>query len=269
MVVDPSKYVEARIVERRDHTRDLWTIRVAHDSDFTHKPGQYATIGVVHEDRVLERPYSIVSSPAEPTIEFLLELVPDGALTPHLYPLQPGARLLMRRRAKGLFLLDLPSQRTHHLLLSTVTGVAPFVSMVRTLAHHRTEPLPEGLQIVCIQGGSQSHEFGYDRELIEFDRQCAWFHYIPTISRHWEDPGWTGERGRVEDIIRKYTDMHGVTPETGIAYLCGHPGMISGGEAIMKRAGFDAKWVRQEEYWPAGKAPLDADERAEAAALSA
>ena len=266
MPVDTTKYVEARIVERRDYTGDLWSIRVEHDGDFSHKAGQYATLGVLHEDKVLERPYSIVSSPAEESMEFLLELVPEGLLTPHLYKLTTGARLLMRPRAKGLFLLDLASERTHHLMLSTVTGVAPFVSMVRTLAHHQAEPLPAGLQIVCLQGGSRSDELGYDRELIELASKHEWLTYVPTISRHWEDAEWTGERGRVEDIIRKYSDASGMAPGNGIAYLCGHPGMISGGEAIMKRAGFDHKWVRQEEYWPAGKAPLDADERAEAAA---
>src|SRR5260370_8427363 len=66
-------------------------------------------------------------------MEFFFELVPDGDLTPQLYKLQLGDELLMRKVAKGRFTLDTRSGRTNHLLVCTVTGIAPFVSYVRTL----------------------------------------------------------------------------------------------------------------------------------------
>src|SRR6266581_4361480 len=74
------------------------------------------------------------SSPTEDEIEFFFELVPGGGLTPLLYKLPAGETLLMRRQAKGLFTLDAKSGHTRHYLVSTVTGVAPYVSMARTLA---------------------------------------------------------------------------------------------------------------------------------------
>ena len=40
----------------------------------------------------------------------------------------------MRKVPKGKFSLDTQNGRTNHLLISTVTGVAPFVSYVRTLS---------------------------------------------------------------------------------------------------------------------------------------
>ena len=80
----------------------------------------------------------------------------------------------------------------------------------------------------------------------EFD----WFTYVPTVSRPWEDPEWRGERGRVEDVMRKYADAAGMRPGYGGVFLCGHPGMISGARAIMRRAGFDNKAIREEQYWP-------------------
>ena len=54
----------------------------------------------------IERPYSIVSSPSEDDVEFFLELVPNGALTPRLYKLQVGDPLLMRKIPKGKFSLE-------------------------------------------------------------------------------------------------------------------------------------------------------------------
>ena len=85
-------------------------------------------MGVDHADKRIERAYSIVSSPYEEGLEFFIELVPQGKLTPHLYKLQLGDTMLCRKIAKGRFTLDIKSGRTEHLLLATVTGIAPFVS---------------------------------------------------------------------------------------------------------------------------------------------
>src|SRR6202043_1745251 len=133
MPLPMDKHFEARILERRDLSHDLWLVRVDPGGPFKFLAGQYATLGVEFEGKRLERAYSIVSSPYENTLEFFIELVPEGLLTPHLYKLQVGDTLLCRKISKGRFTLDLKSGRTNHLLLATVTGIAPFVSYARTL----------------------------------------------------------------------------------------------------------------------------------------
>src|SRR5260370_22527375 len=120
-------YVE-RSLERKDLSEDLWLIKVDPGGPFSFKAGQYATLGVEYEGKRIERAYSIVSSPYEEALEFFVELVPHGELTPKLYRLQKGDTMLCRKIAKGRFTLDLRSGRTQHLLLATVTGIAPFVS---------------------------------------------------------------------------------------------------------------------------------------------
>jgi ferredoxin--NADP+ reductase len=112
---------------------EFWMIRIDPGGEFKFAPGQYATLGVEGQQKRSERPYSIVSSPHESELEFFFELVPNGELTPQLYQLQLGDELLMRKVAKGRFTLDTRSGRTNHLLVCTVTGIAPFVSYVRTL----------------------------------------------------------------------------------------------------------------------------------------
>ena len=76
MAAATERYQKARITWRRDHAPDLWSIRIKPEQKLLFKPGQYATIGVERDGRVVERPYSIVSSPAEDEIEFFFELVP-------------------------------------------------------------------------------------------------------------------------------------------------------------------------------------------------
>jgi len=127
-VVPLDKHYTATVVERKDLSEDLWLVRVDPGGPFAFKAGQYATLGVEHDDKRIERAYSIVSSPYEEgSLEFFIELVPQGELTPHLYKRQKGDTLLCRKIAKGRFTLDLRSGRTNQFLLSTVTGIAAFV----------------------------------------------------------------------------------------------------------------------------------------------
>ena len=133
MSIPDEKFYRAHITKRVDFAPDLWMFRIRSGGEFNFVPGQYATLGVENNGKRLERPYSIASSPAEDEVEFFFELVPQGALTPLLHKMQPGDQLLMRKAPKGKFSLDMSNGRNNHLLISTVTGVAPFVSYVRTL----------------------------------------------------------------------------------------------------------------------------------------
>src|SRR5882762_7668012 len=135
MPMTPSndKFYNARIIERRDISDDLWVIRVDPGGEYSFVAGQYATLGVITPEKHYERAYSIVSAPHEKLLEFFVELVPEVDVTPRLYTYQVGDEFTLRKTAKGRFTLDTATGRTHHLLLATVTGVAPFVSFVRSL----------------------------------------------------------------------------------------------------------------------------------------
>jgi ferredoxin--NADP+ reductase len=252
--VNLTKHVEAEIVDRRDLASDLWIIRLRVPEPLPFKPGQYVTLGVADGAKLIERPYSVVSSPLEPEIEIFFELVPHGELTPRLYKLGTGDRMFVRRTAKGVFTLDRASGRKKHFMLATVTGVAPYVSIVRTLAaaEKAGEP-PLGHELFVIEGASRSWELGYDVELAALEQQFGWLHFVPTISRPWDDAGWTGEKGRVDDIIRKYLDRFACGGDETTGYLCGHPGMIEAGKGILRRAGFPEDAVEEEKFWVPAK----------------
>src|SRR6201998_2692226 len=162
MVISEDKFYRARLTQRVDFAPDLWMIRLQPGEHFNFVPGQYATLGVEKDGKRIERPYSIASSPAEDEVEFFFELVPEGALTPLLYKLQPGDPLLMRKIPKGKFSLDMGNGRKNHLLISTVTGVAPFVSFVRTLSKEWKEGRFAGSHnLYLLNGASRPWEFGY------------------------------------------------------------------------------------------------------------
>ena len=166
MTIPEEKFFRAQVTERVDFAPDLWMFRIQSGGEFNFVPGQYATLGVEANGKRIERPYSIVSSPSENEVEFFFELVPEGALTPLLHKLQPGDPLLMRKIPKGKFSLDTQNGRTNHLLISTVTGVAPFVSYVRTLYKDWKEGRFDGRhKLFLLNGASRPWEFGYLDEL--------------------------------------------------------------------------------------------------------
>jgi ferredoxin/flavodoxin---NADP+ reductase len=248
------KYYSARVIERRDISDDLWVIRVNPGGEYSFLPGQYATLGVVAPEKHYERAYSIVSAPQEQFLEFFVELVPQGDVTPRLYPYQVGDEFTLRKVAKGRFTLDTLSSRTNHLLIATVTGVAPFVSFVRSFYRQSKDKKMEGgHKLFLLDGASRSWELGYREELNRFAAEVPWLSYVPTVSRPWEDKSWKGETGRVDDLLRKYADSWGLTPGNTSAYLCGHPSMIENTKGILKRRGWQNEAVKEEAFFIPGK----------------
>jgi len=256
MPMTPSndKFYNARIIERRDISDDLWVIRVDPGGEYSFVPGQYATLGVVAPEKHYERAYSIVSAPHEKSLEFFVELVPKGDVTPRLYPCQVGDEFTLRKVAKGRFTLDTASGRTNHLMLATVTGVAPFVSIARSLHHQWKDGKFKGEhKLFLLDGASRSWELAYREELKLFAAEVPWLTYAPTVSRPWEDKSWRGETGRVDDVVRKYTDSWGLTPADTTAYLCGHPSMIEDTKGILKRRGWEKAAIKEEAFFIPGK----------------
>jgi ferredoxin--NADP+ reductase len=247
------KFYSAQIVERRDISNDLWVIRVDPGGEFHYEAGQYATLGVATPEKHYERAYSIVSAPQEKLLEFFIELVPHGDVTPRLYADRVGDEFTLRKVAKGRFTLDTNSNRTNHLLVATVTGVAPFVSFARSLQQQWKEGKFKGEhRLFVIDGASRSWELGYREELEKLAAEFSWITYLPTVSRSWEDKSWNRETGRVDDVIRKYADSWELTPENTYAYLCGHPSMIENTKGILSRHGWQKDAVKSEAFFIPG-----------------
>lgn len=257
------RFYHARIVDRQDLTANLWRIKIDPGGVFTHIPGQYATLGVVNCDKHVERAYSIVSAPREDFLEFFIEMAPGGELTSLLHKLRVGDRLTCRKTAKGRFTLDREGGRRNHLLVATVTGVAPFVSMIRSLCHE-SENSDMKDRLFLIEGASHARELGYREEIARAAAESPWLNFVPTVSRPWDEPLWDAETGRVDDLIRKYTDLWDLTPQTTTAYLCGNPTMIENCKGILTRRGWEKEGLRDEVYFVSRKPLLEPDRTSQA-----
>jgi ferredoxin--NADP+ reductase len=236
---------KAKIVKRTDLTDDLFIVWLETGVPFTFKAGQYITIG----SHGLERPYSIASAPYESLVELFIEyILPEhgGKLTPHLWAHKEGDEVSMRPRAKGIFTFQ--PQYKDHVMVATVTGVAPFISMIRQYLHDGLD----GHRFFIMEGASHYNEFIYDGEL---DALTAKYPdhivFVPSVSRPKEElnAAWTGVTGRINTVVEEYLEKWELKKEDTLVYTCGHPMMI---EDVKERLTPKAWNIQEERFWKEG-----------------
>ncbi len=207
--------------------------------------------------KLIRRSYSIASSSlAGEYMEFYLMLVKSGALTPRLFALRPGDRLWLGPKVSGMFTLEPVPPEANLLLIATGTGLAPYMSMIRTYlgaANSRR-------QIAIFHGARHSCELGYQAELETMTRLCPRFSYTPILSRPAEEPApWHGRTGHVQDLWHGHVldALWGFapTPENTHIFLCGSPAMIEDMAALLASEGYLEHTRKQpgqvhiERYW--------------------
>lgn len=255
-VIEPvAESYNATLVRREELTSDLAYFWVKFDGEATpFQAGQYMTTGVVTDSKMLQRPYSVASPPSVANTEgyeFFVRHVPVIRFTTALWRLPVGHRMRMIG-PKGKFMLEPDDTRTH-LYVSTGTGIAPFISMIReTMAHGKPR------KTVLVNGCSYADELGYRPQLEAWQADPGYrLRYEATISRP-NDPrnaGWAGRTGRAEQVVADICREHGLKPERTVVYICGNPEMILNVERVLMDRGFPEFHVKKELYWPKGKAP--------------
>jgi len=236
------------------------------------KSGQFAVLGLPHaaprspysdaetelEDngKLIRRAYSIASAPEDQKhLEFYITLVQSGALTPRLFALKPGDRVFLGEKVKGTFTLSEVASGKNLILVATGTGLAPYMSMLRS----ELELSPD-LHTVVLLGARHSWDLGYYGELIALQRFCPTFHYLPVISRPQEEiAAWSGQVGYVQDLWDRGLVEAALgakpTPENTRVLLCGNPGMIEGMIERLGKEGFVEQTkkvpgeIHTEKYW--------------------
>jgi ferredoxin--NADP+ reductase len=188
-------------------------------------------------DKLIKRAYSIASSSDDEVIEFYITLVHSGQLTPRIFSRQIGDKIWMGKKAVGMFTLDEIDEDRNVILIATGTGVAPYMSMLRSNALKRKG------RITVIHGAANSWDLGYSSELKLLSNMFEKFTYYPTITEvDKEPPGWQGDTRFIEDIwkdgvVEKNWGFKPMPDNTDI-FLCGNPRMVDGMKELLYKDGF-------------------------------
>jgi ferredoxin--NADP+ reductase len=272
MSTDIKDPYNATVIGREEINPQLVILRVRPDTAvFDFKPGQFGVLGMlggaprvsgstpeekpVELDKMIRRAYSIASSSLERRyVEFFLTLITNGALTPRLFALKHGSRVFLGPKASGIFTLEKVAPEKAVILVATGTGLAPYVSMLRTMLVNDSQR-----KYVVLHGSRYSWDLGYAGELESLSRLRPNFTYIPSITRAEQDPHFIGYIGRLQALMEQGV----VEKESGVAldpaqaevFLCGNPDMVKVVTTLLQGKGFTAKGgngpvnIHVEEYW--------------------
>lgn len=193
--------------------------------------GEFLTLGLRREGRLVARAYSIVSTNDADHLEFLSIHVPEGPLTSRLAQIRPGETVWVNDKPTGTLTLDHVQPGRVLYMLATGTGLAPFMSLTRDPETHRRFE-----QVVLVHSVRHATELAYREELTA--REDGHFHYVPTVTR---EPFPTPERGadlfRSGELSRRL-GLPAPDPETDRVMVCGNPAMTREMTHFLKENGW-------------------------------
>lgn len=229
------------------------------------EPGQYAVLGLPAparketgrpgEGALVQRAFSIASgSRQREHLEFFVTRIRSGELSPHLCELRPGDRLYLRPHFAGTFTLERVPADRHAVLVATGTGLAPFMSMLRTHLEARS-----GRNLAVVHGARHVADLAYREEIEAALRQHRHLSYFPVVSAPEPGVDWWGHVGRVQDVWRAHSigDRWGFEPSPADTHvlLCGNPKMVDEMTEMLEAQGFRSDRpgapgeIHAERYW--------------------
>jgi ferredoxin/flavodoxin---NADP+ reductase len=224
-------YNEQTITSIRRWSSKTFSFRATRPEGFHFENGQFVTLGLRRDGKLVPRAYSIVSDPDEPDLEFLSIHVPDGPLTSQLAQAKVGDAIWINSKVTGSLTLDHVQPGRHLYLLATGTGIAPFISLIRG-----EEVFKRFDTVILVHSVRMAAELSY-REEIEA-RAGAKLRYVPTVTR---EPHANNRRGA--DLFRsgelfRMLDLPDADPERDRVMLCGNPQMNREMTAYLKAQGW-------------------------------
>jgi ferredoxin--NADP+ reductase len=198
-------------------------------------------IGLEHDGRPLLRAYSIVSANYEEELEFFSIKVPDGPLTSKLQHLNVGDEIYVNSKPTGTLTVDnlLPGKRLY--MLSTGTGLAPFLSIIRD-----PEVYEQYDKIILTHGVRTVNELAYRELITEHLPKHEYFGeeisekliYYPTVTREKYK-----NQGRLTDLMTSGDLFESIgqpplNPDEDRVMMCGSPSMLKDLVTILDERGF-------------------------------
>ncbi len=237
-----SSMMKERVLDVRHWNDTLFSFKTSRDPAFRFKNGHFIMIGLEVEGRPLMRAYSIASANYEEELEFFSIKVPDGPLTSRLQKIQVGDEIIMSRKPTGTLLIDslLPGRNLY--LLSTGTGLAPFMSIIKD-----PETYAKFDKVILTHGVRFISELAYQDFITEELPNNEFFGeevrekliYYPTVTR---EP--YRNQGRLTSLMESgklYSDV-GLPPvnlEDDRFMLCGSPSMLKDLTTLLDAQGFE------------------------------
>ena len=225
------KWLTGTVTENRHWTETLFSLRVE-GARPRYEAGQFVRIALdtVEGDAAsrVARAFSLVNPPDDPVLEFYGVIVPEGPLSPRLAKLQPGDALYVAPNPAGFLVLsEVPDAETLW-LVATGTGLAPFLSILRTAT-----PWRRFKNVVLVHAARYASELTYGEVI-----RASAARYVTFVSR---EPAPGSLAGRIPAAIAdgRLEKAAGLplAPQSSHVMLCGNPQMLRDATAALAARG--------------------------------
>lgn len=228
-----SGWFEGRVIGNRHWSPSLFSLRVQ-CPPLRFEAGQFVRIALPVDGERIARPFSFVNAPADPVLEFYGIIVPDGPLSPRLARLRPGDALQVADNPSGFLVLSEVPQAEDLWLLSTGTGIAPFLSILRT-----DVPWTRYRRVILVHAVRHAAELVYGSLIQDLKSEKAdQFRYVTFVSREAHP---TSLAGRIPAALRdgrlEAAAELPITAERSQLMLCGNPDMLKDAVAALVERG--------------------------------
>jgi len=227
-----SRWLAGKVIENRHWTPALFSLRVE-APPLGFEAGQFVRIALDLDGRRVPRPFSFVNAPEDPVLEFYGIVVPEGPLSPHLARLAPGDSLHIADNPSGFLVLDEVPRSPDLWMVATGTGIAPFLSILRT-----EKPWQRHERVILVHAVRHAPELVY-REMIDTIARAhpAAFAHVRFVSR---EKAADALEGRVQVALRdgRLERAGGpISPARSQFMLCGNPAMVKDMTAALAERG--------------------------------
>lgn len=245
-----AQWLSGTVITNTHWTDTLFSLRVKTEA-FNFIAGQFVRLALDTTDGKVQRAYSLLNSPGATEQEFLISTVADGLLTPLLHQLKPGDTIEISQPASGFFVLDEVPDGKNLWLISTGTGIGPYLSMLGTATAWQRFS-----SIILLHSVRFANELVYQPLIQQFQqRYGTQLHYQPIVTRE----VYTGAlRQRIPELISsgalQQACGQSLTTESQVL-LCGNPQMITETKAVLESLGLkknlrrDPGQITVEQYW--------------------
>lgn len=211
-------YTEQRVTSVRKWSDKTFTFTTTRPQDFHFENGEFVTIGLKAEGKLIARAYSIVSTNRDEHLEFLSIHVPDGPLTSRLAQVREGDGVWVNSKSTGSLTLKYVQPGRNLYLLATGTGLAPFICLIRSPEVYQTFE-----RVILVHTVRSAKELAYKDEITALagDR----LHYVPTVTR---EPFEVNQR--CSDLFKSgglfsRINLPVADPQQDRIMICGNPDM--------------------------------------------
>ena len=231
--------LKEKVLSVHHWTDKTFSFKTTRNMSFRFKNGEFAMIGLEIDGKPLLRAYSVVSPNHEDHLEFLSIKVPNGPLTSKLQYIKVGDEILINSKPTGTLVCDYLLPGRNLFMLSTGTGLAPFMSISRD-----PETYEKFEKVVLVHGVRTAKELAYMDTLKNLNKDDVYsevtkgnFIYFNTVTRD-EWP----RKGRITKWINEKKlwaalQIEEFNPEKDRIMICGSEEMTFEIKGIFEKLG--------------------------------